>query len=66
MASPVNKGLAPGLPGLSDGPGLSQTHGLWKQFLGLSGISGAAPPPPPPPPPAGQFSFPISLVYMGS
>jgi len=33
----VDEGLAPGLPGLSDGPGLSQTPGLWNQFLGLSG-----------------------------
>ena len=45
MATRVNTGLAPGIPGLSDGPGLSQTDSLWNQFLGLSGdTSGSTPP----------------------
>jgi len=39
MATPVNQGLAPGLPGLSTGPGLSQSTGLWNNFSGLSGNS---------------------------
>lgn len=44
MATRVNQGLAPGIPGLSDGPGLSQTPGLWNQFQGLSGdTSGSTP-----------------------
>lgn len=37
MVARVNLGLAPGIPGLSDGPGLSQSPSLWNQFLGLSG-----------------------------